>query len=103
MLKRFTIAVLLAALPAAPAFAASDDAWAAFAAEVETGCLQATSTMLEKAQAVVDPFGSESYGLAIVSGETADGRATAIVCVFDKQSKAVQIGGELDIAVTPNP
>lgn len=58
--------------------------------------------MLENAQAIVDPFGSESYGLAIVSGEVGEGQAAAIVCVFDKQSKAVRVGGELDVAVRPN-
>ena len=101
MLKRLVF-VSLAFLPALPAFAASDDAWAEFAAEVEQSCLQATSGMLENAQAIVDPYGSESYGLAIVSGEVGKGQAAAIVCVFDKQTKAVQIGGELDIAVKPN-
>lgn len=102
MLKRLAIAVLLTALPAVPSFAASDDAWAAFAAEVEKGCLDATRGMIENAQAIVDPFGSESHGLAIVSGETGAGQASAIICVFDKQSKAVQVGGELDVSVTPN-
>tara|TARA_R110002124_G_scaffold109676_26_gene263061 strand:- start:24642 stop:24950 length:309 start_codon:yes stop_codon:yes gene_type:complete len=101
MLKRLVL-VSLAFLPALPAFASSDDAWAEFAAEVEQSCLEATSGMLENARATVDPFGSESYGLAIVSGEVGTGHPAAIVCVFDKQTKAVQVGGELDIAVEPN-
>ena len=101
MLKRLAL-ISLAFVPALPAAAASGDAWAEFAAEVEQACLKATSGMLENAQAIVDPFGSESYGLAIVSGEVGEGQAAAIVCVFDKQSKAVQVGGELDVAVKPN-
>ena len=101
MLKRI-ILTTLALLPALPASAASDHAWASFSAEVEQACLQATSGMLENTSAVVDPFGSESYGLAIVSGQVGEGHAAAIVCVFDKQTRAVQVGGELDIAVTPN-
>lgn len=94
--------VSFAFLPALPAFAASDDAWAEFAAEVEQRCLEATSGMLENARAIVDPFGSESYGLAIVSGEVGQGQAAAIVCVFNKRTKAAEIGGELDVAVKPN-
>lgn len=79
------------------ALASSDDAWAEFAAEVESACLAATADSLPGASAVVDPFGSESYGLAIVSGE-----AGSIVCVFDKATKAVEIGGELAVTVTPS-
>lgn len=79
----------------AGANAASEDAWAEFAAEVETSCLAATAEMLPDATAIVDPFGSESFGLAIVSGES-----VSIVCVFDKQTKEVQIGGELNVTVT---
>lgn len=80
----------------AGASASTDDAWAQFAAEVETACLAATADMLADATAVVDPFGSQSYGLAIVSGE-----AASIVCVFDKQTKAVEVGGELSVTVSP--
>ena len=94
--------VCLAFLPALPAFAASDDAWAEFAAEVKQSCLQATSGILENGRAIVAPFGSERYGLAIVSGEVGQGQAAAIVCVFDKQTKAVQVAGELDFAIEPN-
>jgi hypothetical protein len=83
------------------AFASSDDAWAEFAAEVETACIAATTDYFAEATAVVDPFGSESYGLAIVSGAVSDGTGRSIVCVFDKQTKAVEIGGELEVMVTP--
>lgn len=99
MLKRLT-AISLAVLTSAPAFAASGDAWAEFAAKVEQSCVTATSGMLTDAKAVVDPFGSESYGLAIVTGSVADGKQAAIICVFDKQSEAVQVGGQLNVTVT---
>lgn len=82
------------------AFASSGDAWAEFAAEVETGCLAATEGVFTEPTAVVDPFGSESYGLAIVSGTFPSGGAGSIVCVFNKQTKAVEIGGELPVTVT---
>lgn len=100
--RRVLSVILLGALSAVPATASSDAAWEAFATEVEMACLDATRGAIENATAVVDPFGSASFGLAIVTGETSEGRAAAIVCVVDKQSKAVQIGGELDVTVKPN-
>lgn len=99
MLKYMTaIAFILWGAP--PAFAASDDAWAEFVAKVDDACVSATTGLLENPKAVVDPFGSESYGLAIVTGTVATGQPAAILCVFDKQTEAVQIGGELDVTIT---
>lgn len=95
MLKPFALlAVTLAGIGTAAA--SSEDAWAEFAAEVEDACRAATTDYFTDAEVVVDPFGSESYGLAIVSGE-----AASIVCVCDKQTQAVEIGGELSVTVTP--
>ncbi|MBJ3786278.1 hypothetical protein [Devosia sediminis] len=87
------IALTLAGIGGAAA--ASGDAWEEFAAEVEEACLAATADYFTDASVVVDPFGSESFGLAIVSSDTA-----SIVCVFDKETKAVEIGGELPVTVT---
>lgn len=84
-----------------PALASSDEAWALFAADVEQGCLDATKDSLSDAKAVVDPFGSQSFGLALVTGKSTGGAASTIICVFDKQSKAVEIGGELEVIVSP--
>ncbi|WP_137153052.1 hypothetical protein [Devosia sp. FKR38] len=99
MLKHLAV-VSFILISSGPAWAASDDAWAEFASEVEKSCLAATSDILKDGEAIVDPFGSESYGLAIVSGEAAPGAQRSIICVFDKQSKAVEIGGELDMHAT---
>ena len=76
--------------------ASSDDAWAAFRADVEAACLKAAEPLFQSATAVVDPFGSESYGLALVKGK-AKGAETEIsaICVYDKKTRAVEIGGEL--------
>ena len=100
MVKQLAVlAVTLATIGGASA--ASGDAWAEFAAEVEQGCLAATEGVFAEANAVVDPFGSESYGLAIVSGTFPSGGSASILCVFNKQTKAVEIGGELPVTVTP--
>lgn len=54
---------------ALPAAASSDDAWKEFVADVQTACLGAGKDMIEDAKAVVDPIGSENYGLAIITGK----------------------------------
>lgn len=100
MLKQFAIATMVLGMTGA-AYAASDDAWEAFRAEVEAGCIAAAEPLVTNATAVVDPFGSESYGFAIVTGETAAGTTASTICVMNKQTRAFEIGGELAIAVTP--
>jgi len=89
-------AALLLSLVAGSAAASSDDAWKEFAADVEAKCKEAATASIEDAKAVVDPFGSEHYGLALVTGKPkgANGFVTHI-CVYDKQSKAAEIGSEL--------
>lgn len=93
---RLLLTMFVAAGWAAPALAASDDAWAQFQAEVEAACLAAAEPLFESPAALVDPFGSESYGLALVTGKARGADAEiAAICVFNKQTRAVEIGGEL--------
>lgn len=95
-MKRQLLAVALTSLIALPAAASSDSAWQEFAADVQAKCLDASKDMIVDAKAVVDPTGSESYGLAILTGK-AKGTATTIshICVYDKKTKAVELGSEL--------
>lgn len=90
---------MFAAAGAGTALAASDDAWDAFRADVEAKCLAAAEPLFASASAIaeVDPFGSESYGLALVTGPARGAEETTIraICVYDKQAKTVEIGGEL--------
>lgn len=59
------------------------------------------SLLFETATATVDPFGSQTYGMALIRGTArgaADVRIMAI-CVYDKVTNTAEIGGELsDIA-----
>ncbi|MCF6370381.1 hypothetical protein [Rhizobium halophilum] len=97
-----TITLLAAA---GSASAASDDAWAQFARTVEEKCLAAAADMIEAPRAVVDPFGSERFGLAILTGKAKGADATiSHICVMDKQSETVELGSELsadELRVTP--
>lgn len=91
-----TSAVLLTAC-LQPALAASPDAWAAFAETVEQKCRALAETEMEIETVRVDPFGSETYGLAIVSGRVGEA-AVERICVMDKQSEEAELGGELSAA-----
>jgi hypothetical protein len=91
-------ALLLAAFSslALPAAASSDDAWKEFVADVQTACLAAAGDMIDDAKAVVDPVGSENYGLAILTGRAKGADVTVShICVYDKKTKAVELGSEL--------
>ncbi len=93
---RFPSAILAATLSIAPAHAASDADWAAFRADVETKCLAAAGSALDEPRAAVDPFGSESFGLAVVHGKAKGGSTpVAFICVYDKKTQMIEIGGEL--------
>jgi hypothetical protein len=91
-------ALLLAAFSSLtlPAVASSDDAWKEFVADVQTACLGAGKDKIEDAKVVVDPVGSENYGLAVLTGKAKGADATiSHICVYDKKTKAVELGSEL--------
>ncbi|MGV8840022.1 MAG: hypothetical protein ACWA6X_06925 [Bauldia sp.] len=76
--------------------AATEAEWEAFRADVEAKCLEAAEGLFETATAIVDPFGSQTYGMALIRGKArgADVNIMAI-CVYDKVTKVAEIGGEL--------
>jgi hypothetical protein len=85
------------------AIAATEEEWAAFRADVEAKCLEAAAPLFETATAVVDPFGSPSFGLALIRGQARGADVeVSVICVYDKVAKTVEIGGELP-AVTAGP
>jgi hypothetical protein len=91
------IATSVAATTAA--LAASPDAWDTFRQEVAAACIAAAAPLIENAAVDVDPFGSQSYGLALVHGKAKGGDSEIrSICVFDKKTKAVELGGELPAA-----
>ncbi|MDE1159386.1 MAG: hypothetical protein PW791_14165 [Neorhizobium sp.] len=76
--------------------AASGDAWSAFQKEVSTACLAASRGLIENGRVVVDPFGSQSYGLAVISGKAVGAKVTiSTICAFDKKTRKAEIGGEI--------
>ncbi len=92
-------------LACSAAQASSDDAWGKFQTDVSKACVKAAKGLVEKGKTVVDPYGSEHYGMAVVTGK-AVGAKTRIstICVYDKQKKTAEIGGEISaekLAVKP--
>ena len=81
---------LLTALAASPALASSDEAWAEFRADVEKACTALAPTDGETA-IEVNPFGSDSYGAALLITTLPDGSADRYVCVYDKQAKTAEL------------
>jgi hypothetical protein len=89
------IALALISL-SSPALASSGDAWDAFAKDVAAKCTAIAEGRIEEPKVVVDPFGTENYGVAILTGKAVGADATvSSICVYDKKSHAAEIGGEL--------
>lgn len=82
--------VLLIALAATPALASSDEAWEQFRAEVEQACTALAPAEGETA-IEINPFGSESYGAALLITTLADGGADRYVCIYDKKAKTAEL------------
>lgn len=96
MKTALALAVALIAAGSRTANAASDDAWSNFRAEVSKACVTAAKGLIENGKALVDPFGSQSYGLAIVSGKAVGANVTvSTICAFDKKTRKAEIGGEI--------
>jgi len=90
------LAAILMAGTALPAMASSEAAWEQFANDVRTACVAAATPLIEEPHALVDPHGSEHFGLALMRGK-AKGAETeiAVICVYDKAAKTAEVGGEL--------
>lgn len=89
-MKQRLIAAILPVLPVA-ALASSEEAWDDFRAAVESACRAAVEAPQTASVTVeVNPFGSESYGAALVTVGGKDGQ-DRLICIFDKRSGAVEI------------
>jgi hypothetical protein len=98
MQRRFRlVAVLVGSLSGCQAgLTATPEAWQAFRAEVASACVLAAGDELVNPVVTVDPFGSDSYGLAVLCGPAAhDGKIVYRICVLDKRTRHVELGGEL--------
>ncbi len=87
---------LLSGLSAA--HASSPDAWEEFQDAVRAKCTAAASGTMTVSHVQVDPFGSEKYGIAILTGkEQGADQVSRTVCIFNKQTEEAEIGSMLPL------
>jgi len=77
--------------------ASSADAWEEFQQEVKTACLAASQGLLNVMSVQVDPFGSESYGFAVLFGfEQGNPKQRLLVCAYDKREQKAEVSTLFD-------
>lgn len=77
--------------------ASSADAWEEFQQNVEKACVNASKGALEVKSIQVDPYGSESYGFAIIVGvETGTSTERLFACAYNKTSETAEISAAFD-------
>lgn len=79
------------------ATASSPDAWEAFRQQVVDACV--IESALDNPKVRVDPFGTESYGIASVIGVSDDGTERTVICVVRKSPDGAvdaEISADLD-------
>ena len=77
-------------LSTSPARASSDDAWVLFRTEVEAAC-RALVQGPDDIVVEVNPFGSQSYGAAIVTATGEGSGADRMICIYDKVAKTAEL------------
>lgn len=78
--------------------AASADAWAEYQQEVEQACRTAANASFMVRVALVDPYGSDSFGYALLIGlEPSATVESIVVCAYDLASKKAEISGAFAI------
>lgn len=83
--------LLLLALPSTPVLADSEAGWDAFRAEVASACTALAEAPADATvQVEVNPFGSQSYGVALVEVTTPAG-TDRMACIFDKATRAAEL------------
>ena len=84
-------AFLILPLLATPALANSEASWEAFRAEVDAACRALVQDPGE-VTVEVNPFGSEHYGVALVT-LTAPYGTDRMACVLDKATRTAELSG----------
>jgi hypothetical protein len=75
--------------------ASSPEAWKQFRIDVKNACIAAVARSLKNVSASVDPYGSESFDLALLKG-VSDTKPVSRICVYNKRSRKVEVGGDLE-------
>ena len=77
--------------------ASSGDAWEEFQDDVRQTCLAAAVGKIAVSYIQVDPYGSESYGFALMIGfEAGTTTERVVACAYDKKSQNAEISDFFD-------
>ena len=96
--RKSCLVAMLALMPIAQnAQASSPDAWEEFQQNVEKSCLRAAEGMISVKRIQVDPYGSETYGFAVLFGtEIGTETEVLIACAYDKAAETAEISSPFD-------
>lgn len=94
--KMIAASAILISLLATASSASPPEAWEEFRRDVERQCTALADAQGIRGAAVsVDPYGTESYGVAIIIG--GDGqRQNLYVCVYDKRSQQAELSSAFE-------
>lgn len=86
---------VLALAMTASASASSDAAWADFQKEVATRCKAAATkdSGVKTWTVAVSAFGSQTFGMAVLTGKAQGGVPVKYACAMNKQTKTVEVAG----------
>ncbi|WP_423823282.1 hypothetical protein V5738_04845 [Salinisphaera sp. SPP-AMP-43] len=86
-------AAIGSALITPAAIASSHQAWQEFRADVARACRAAADDGFDTQTITVDPFGSQHYGLARLTGHALSSTAQQqLLCAYDKQTQTAEVG-----------
>lgn len=78
--------------------ASSADAWQEYQQEVEQACRDAANASFMVRVALVDPYGSESFGYAVLIGmEQGATKESLVVCAYDLAAQKAEISGAFEL------
>lgn len=99
MLKKISLAILLSSFSFSSS-ASSPDAWEAFRVKVKANCEAKIKKHLDINTLDIDPYGSESYGVAIATGTIKGERGIfSQVCIFNKVTEKIELSSVLQRAI----
>ena len=76
--------------------ASTPEAWEEFGDSVRAASESLVEDLIFKPEVYVDPFGSESYGIAVIHGFDRSTLAEVVyIAVYDKATGGIEIGGEI--------
>ncbi|MCT4333500.1 hypothetical protein MU516_11560 [Paracoccus sp. YLB-12] len=94
MTRPWIQAATVCLLASGPTLASTDEAWEEFRASVEEACSDLVQSS-DGALVSLDmaPFGSESYGAALLSIKPSGGEAERVICIYDKKTRTAELTG----------